>query len=146
MTGPQQSPSPQTWDGMAAAWAPRLLAVLRIIAALLFLEHGLIKLFGYPPNAAPGPQAFLSFLWIAGLIETVGSWLVLLGLFTRPAALVLAGEMAVGYFLVHAPLGFFPAINAGEPAILFCFIFLYLSAAGPGAWSIDEMRAGRASR
>jgi putative oxidoreductase len=131
---------------LANLWAPRLLAILRIMTALLFLEHGLIKLFGYPPGAAPGQQAFFSFFWIAGLIETVGAWLVLLGLFTRATAFVLAGEMAVGYFMVHAPLGFFPAINAGEPAILFCFIFLYMAAAGPGAWSVDEMRAGKSAR
>ena len=131
---------------LANQWAPRLLAILRIMTALLFLEHGLIKLFGYPPGAAPGQQAFFSFFWIAGLIETVGAWLVLLGLFTRATAFVLAGEMAVGYFIVHAPLGFFPAMNAGEPAILFCFIFLYMAAAGPGAWSVDEMRAGKRSR
>ena len=138
--------APRTWDEIGAAWAPRLLAVLRIMTALLFLEHGLIKLFGYPPNAAPGQQPFLSLLWIAGLIETVGGWLLLVGLFTRPAAFVLAGEMAVGYFLVHAPLGIFPALNAGELAILFCFIFLYMAAAGPGAWSTDEMRTRRPRR
>jgi putative oxidoreductase len=131
---------------LANLWAPRLLAILRIMTALLFLEHGLIKLFGYPPGAAPGQQGFFSLFWIAGLIETVGAWLVLLGLFTRATAFVLAGEMAVGYFMVHAPLGFFPAINAGEPAILFCFIFLYMAAAGPGAWSVDEMRAGKSAR
>jgi putative oxidoreductase len=122
-------------------WAPRLLAALRIMAALLFLEHGLVKVFGFPPGAAPGPQPLLSYLGIAGFIETVGGWLLAIGLFTRPVAFLLAGEMAFGYFTVHAPLGFFPAINAGDAAILFCFIFLYLFAAGPGAWSIDEMRA-----
>ncbi len=131
---------------LANVWAPRLLAVLRIISALLFLEHGLVKVFGFPPGAAPGQQALLSFFGIAGLIETVGSWLLLIGLFTRPVAFLLAGEMAVGYFTVHAPLGFFPAINAGDGAILFCFIFLYIVAAGPGAWSVDEMRAGKAGR
>lgn len=136
----------QTWEGLAAGWAPYLLAILRIIAALLFLEHGLIKLFGYPPGAAPGQQALLSLLWIAGLIETVGAWLLLVGLFTRVAAFVLAGEMAVAYFMVHAPIGFFPAMNAGEQAILFCFVFLYIAAAGPGAWSIDEMRAAKRRR
>ena len=93
---------------LANVWAPRLLAVLRIISALLFLEHGLVKVFGFPPGAAPGQQALLSFFGIAGLIETVGSWLLLIGLFTRPVAFLLAGEMAVGYFAVHAPLGFFP--------------------------------------
>lgn len=131
---------------LSDVWAPRLLAALRIVSALLFLEHGLVKVFGFPPGAAPGPQALLSFLWNAGLIETVGGWLLLIGLFTRPVAFLLAGEMAVAYFMVHAPLGFFPAINAGEPAILFCFIFLYIAAAGPGAWSIDEMRVGREAR
>jgi putative oxidoreductase len=123
-------------------WAPRLLAALRIIAALLFLEHGLVKVFGFPAGAAPGPQDLLSFFGIAGLIETVGGVLLLIGLFTRPVAFLMAGEMAVGYFLVHAPASFFPAINGGDAAILFCFVFLYLFAAGPGAWSVDEMRAG----
>jgi putative oxidoreductase len=122
-------------------WAPRLLAALRVMSALLFLEHGLVKIFGFPPGAAPGPQPLLSYLSIAGLLEIVGGWLLAIGLFTRPVAFLLAGEMAVGYFTVHAPLGFFPAINAGDAAILFCFIFLYLAAAGPGAWSVDEMRA-----
>ena len=130
---------------LANLWAPRLLAILRIMTALLFLEHGLIKLFGYPPGAAPGPQALFSFFWIAGLIETVGAWLLLVGLFTRPTAFVLAGEMAVGYFIVHAPLGFFPAMNAGEPAILFCFIFLYLVFAGPGSWALDHVVGKKAA-
>jgi putative oxidoreductase len=130
-------------ETLSKVWAPWLLAALRIMSALLFLEHGLVKLFGFPPGAAPGLQPLTSFLGIAGLIEAVGGWLLLMGLYTRPVAFVLAGEMAVGYFLVHAPLGFYPAINAGEPAILFCFIFLYLAAAGPGALSVDEMRAQR---
>lgn len=131
---------------LSTVWAPRLLAALRIMVSLLFLEHGLVKLLGFPYGAAPGAQPLLSFLGIAGLIEVVGGWLLLLGLFTRPVALVLAGEMAVGYFLVHAPLGFYPAINAGEPAILFCFVFLYMAAAGPGAWSVDEVRAAKSVR
>ena len=147
MSDQRPSPtSPQSLEALAASFAPQMLAVLRIMGALLFLEHGLIKLFGYPPGAAPGQQAYFSFLWVAGLIETVGGWLLLVGLFTRATAFVLAGEMAVGYFIVHAPLGFFPAMNAGEPAILFCFIFLYMAAAGPGAWSVDEMRAGKRSQ
>jgi putative oxidoreductase len=133
-------------EKLTKVWAPQLLAVLRIVSALLFLEHGLVKLFGFPPGAAPGPQPLLSFFGIAGLIETVGAWLLLIGLFTRPVAFLLAGEMAVGYFTVHAPLGFFPAINAGDAAILFCFIFLYISAAGPGAWSVDEMRRSRSGQ
>jgi putative oxidoreductase len=128
---------------LSNVWAPRLLAALRIMSALLFLEHGLVKVLGFPPGAAPGPQALLSFFGIAGLIETAGGMLLLIGLFTRPVAFLLAGEMAVGYFMVHAPDAFFPAINGGDAAILFCFVFLYLSAAGPGAWSVDEMRQSR---
>jgi putative oxidoreductase len=132
--------------GDVARLAPYLLAVLRIMAALLFLEHALVKVIGFPHGAAPGPQPLTSYFGIAGLIELVGSVLLTLGLFTRPVAFLLSGEMAVGYFTVHAPLGFFPALNAGDAAILFCFIFLYIAAAGPGAWSLDEMRTGSASR
>jgi putative oxidoreductase len=131
---------------LSNVWAPRLLAALRIISALLFLEHGLVKVVGFPAGAAPGPQELLSLFGIAGLIEAVGGVLLLIGLFTRPVAFLLAGEMAVGYFMVHAPEGFYPAVNGGDAAILFCFVFLYLSAAGPGAWSVDEMRAGKAGR
>jgi putative oxidoreductase len=127
----------------ANVWAPRLLAALRIMSALLFLAHGLIKVLGFPAGAPPGPQPLLSFFGIAGLIETVGGVLLLIGLFTRPVAFLMAGEMAVGYFTVHASQDFFPAINGGDAAILFCFVFLYLSAAGPGAWSVDEMRAAK---
>jgi putative oxidoreductase len=125
-------------QALANVWAPRLLAALRVISALLFLEHGLVKVFGFPPGAAPGPQALLSFFGIAGLIETAGGILLLIGLFTRPVAFLLAGEMAVGYFTVHAPQALYPAVNGGDAAILFCFVFLYLSAAGPGAWSVDR--------
>jgi putative oxidoreductase len=125
---------------LSGVWAPRLLAVLRIVSALLFLEHGLVKVFGFPADAEPGPQVLLSLFGIAGLLETVGSILLLIGLFTRPVAFLMSGEMAVAYFLVHAPASFFPAINGGDAAILFCFIFLYLFAAGPGAWSLDEVR------
>jgi putative oxidoreductase len=128
---------------LSNVWAPRLLAALRIMSALLFLEHALVKLFGFPAGAAPGPQPLLSFFGIAGLIEVAGGVLLLIGLFTRPVAFLMAGEMAVGYFMVHAPQSFFPAINGGDAAILFCFIFLYLSAAGPGAWSVDAMRSSR---
>jgi putative oxidoreductase len=125
---------------LSNVWAPRLLAVLRIVAALLFLEHGLVKVFGFPAGAEPGPQELFSLFGIAGLLETVGGVLLLIGLFTRPVAFVMSGEMAVAYFLVHAPASFFPAINGGDAAILFCFIFLYLFAAGPGTWSLDEVR------
>jgi putative oxidoreductase len=125
-------------------WQPQLLAILRIITGLLFLEHALIKLAGFPPGGKPGLQDVGSFLWIAGLVELVTSVLVILGLFTRLAAFVAAGEMAIAYWTVHAKMGFYPAVNMGEGAILFCFVFLYLAAAGPGAWSIDGARMKKA--
>ena len=125
-------------------WQPQLLALLRIIVALLFIEHATIKLFGFPPGGAPGLQQVGTLLWIAGVIEIVTGGLVLLGLFTRLAAFVASGEIAVGYFMFHAPKSFWPAVNMGEAAILFCFVFLYIAAAGAGAWSIDAAR--RAAR
>jgi putative oxidoreductase len=131
-----------TW---LSRWQPQLLAILRIVTGLLFLEHALIKLMGFPPGGKPGLQDVGSFLWIAGLIELVTSVLVVLGLFTRVAAFVAAGEMAVAYWMVHAKMGFYPAVNMGEAAILFCFAFLYLASAGPGAWSIDGARTRNAS-
>ena len=119
-------------------WAPRVLAVLRIVAGLLFIEHGTQKLFAFPAAPPfPMPAAF-SLLWIGAILETVGGLLIVLGLFARPAAFILSGEMAVAYFMAHAPRGFFPALNGGDAAILFCFIFLYIAAAGPGAWSLDR--------
>jgi len=121
-------------------WQPQLLAILRIIVGLLFVEHALIKLAGFPPGGKPGLQEVGSFLWIAGVIELVTGALVTLGLFTRLAAFIAAGEMAVAYWMVHAKMGFYPAVNMGEAAILFCLVFLYLAAAGPGAWSIDGAR------
>ena len=121
-------------------WQPQLLAVLRIMTALLFLQHGLIKLFGFPPAGKPGIQDVGSLLWIGGGVELICSVMVLLGLWTRLFAFIAAGEMAVAYFMVHAPKGFYPAVNMGEGAILFCFVFLYLAAAGAGAWSIDSAR------
>ena len=125
-------------------WQPQLLAILRIVVGLLFLEHALIKLLGFPPGGKPGLQDVGSFLWIAGLIELVTSVLVILGLFTRLAAFIAAGEMAVAYWMIHAKMGMYPAVNMGEGAILFCFVFLYLAAAGAGAWSVDSARARNA--
>jgi len=130
-----------TW---LSRWQPQLLAVLRIVTGLLFLEHALIKLAGFPPGGKPGLQEVGSFLWIAGVIELVTSLLVTLGLFTRFAAFIAAGEMAVAYWMIHAKMGLYPAVNMGEGAILFCFVFLYLAAAGPGAWSIDGVRSRNA--
>ena len=119
-------------------YSPVLLAVLRIVAALLFLSAGLVKLAGFPTGAQPGQMPILSLLAVAAILEVVGGILLILGLFTRPVAFVLSGEMAVAYWMVHAPKSFFPVLNQGAPAILFCFIFLYLVAAGPGALSIDS--------
>ena len=121
------------------SWSPRLLSVLRIVAGLLFMLHGTMKLLGYP---APFPMALSPFtmLWFAGVLELVGGALVLVGLFTRPAAFVLSGEMAFAYFLGHFPKSFWPVLNGGDAAVLFCFVFLYLAAAGAGPWSIDRGR------
>ena len=124
-------------------WAPRLLSVLRIVAALIFMEHGTQKLFGIPtPMNGTGPAAF-SLLWFAAILELGGGVLLLLGLFTRPVAFVLSGEMAVAYWMAHAPRSPFPALNGGDAAILYCFVFLYLAAAGAGAWSLDQARGSR---
>ena len=121
-------------------WQPQVLALLRIVTGLLFLEHALIKLAGFPPGGQPGLQHPGTLLWIGGIIELVTSTLMVLGLFTRIAAFVAAGEMAVAYFIFHFPHSFYPAVNMGEAAILYCFIFLYIAAAGPGAWAIDNLR------
>jgi putative oxidoreductase len=128
---------------LQTVWAPRALALLRIVAALLFIEHGTQKLLGFPPADTPGPPLF-SLFGLAGVLEVVGGILLLLGLFTRPVAFVLSGMMAVAYWMAHAPQSFYPAVNGGDAAILFCFVFLYLVAAGPGAWSVDGARHQRA--
>jgi putative oxidoreductase len=119
--------------------APYVLAVLRIVAAALFLEHGLVKLVGFPPGAAPGEQPLMTMLGLAAIIETVTGTLMILGLFTRAAALIASGEMAVAYWLAHGPKDFYPAVNGGEAAILFCFVFLYIAVAGPGVPSVDGL-------
>ena len=117
-------------------WQPQLLALLRIVTGLLFLEHGLSKFFGFP---VPFPMQPLPPLFMAaGVIEIAAGLLVTIGLFTRLAAFIAAGEMAVAYWMMHANKGFWPIENAGEGAILFCFVFLYLAAAGAGAWSVDS--------
>jgi len=117
-------------------WVPRLLSLLRIMTALLFMEHGMQKLIGFPPPTNPQPALF-SLLGVQGVLELVGGLLLLLGLFTRPVAFLLAGDMAVAYFMAHAPRSFFPVLNGGDAAILYCFVFFFLFAAGPGPWSID---------
>jgi putative oxidoreductase len=124
-----------------ATWAPRLLSLLRIIVALAFIEHGTSKFFGLPPF----PMPLNPLLYVAGTLELVGGVLLLLGLFTRPVAFILSGQMAIAYFMAHAPKGFFPAVNGGEPAMLYTFVFLYLAAAGAGPWSLDAL-LGRPQR
>jgi putative oxidoreductase len=123
-------------------WAPGLRSVLRIVAALIFLTSGTMKLFAFPTGLPPdgGTAAPLTQVWFGGVLEVVGGALVLVGLFTRPAAFVLSGEMAVAYFQFHAPASFWPTVNQGISAILYCFIWLYFSAAGAGPWSLDAMR------
>jgi putative oxidoreductase len=124
-------------------WQPQLLAALRIIAALLLLEHATMKFFHFPAPQVPGPLP--PMLVAAGAIELIVGILLVLGLFTRLAAFVAAGEMAFAYFIGHFPRSFWPGINEGDAAILFCFVFLYIAAAGPGAWSLEGARVrGRA--
>ena len=119
-----------------------MLSVLRVVAALLFLQHGLSKYFAFP---GPSPAGFhvISLLGLAALIETLGSLLLLFGLFTRPAAFIMSGEMAFAYFTAHQPRALFPIQNGGELAILLCFVFLYLAVAGGGTWSLDAQRRRR---
>jgi putative oxidoreductase len=128
------------------AWSERMLSILRIVAALLYLEQGLAKFFGFPHVANFDNLNLVSLIGVAGLIETIGSALLLLGLFTRIAAFIMSGEMAFAYFMSHAPRGFFPILNNGEVAVLYCFLFLYFAVAGGGAWSIDQLRRNNARR
>ena len=129
-----------------SAFSPQVLAILRVITALLFIAHGTGKLFGFPDTGMSPP--LFSLFGFAGALEIVGGILIVLGLFTRPVAFILSGEMAVAYFMAHAPHSFFPIINQGESAVLFCFVFFYLVFAGPGAWSLDNrsVSAGFSSR
>jgi len=122
------------------AWSPQVRSILRIITALLFMEHGLMKLFHFPAAQPGAPDPLPTLLMAAAIIEVVGGALVALGLFTRLAALICSGEMAVAYFMAHGSKTFWPALNGGDAAILFCFVFLYFAAAGPGPWSIDAVR------
>lgn len=133
-------------DEFVAKWSPRMLAIMRIVVALIFIEHGMQKLFGFPPGPRGGTVALLSLAGLAGVLEAFGGLAILLGAFTRPVAFILAGEMAFAYFMSHAPRGFFPVNNGGDAAILFCFVFLYFSIAGSGAWSVDAARAGGHAR
>jgi putative oxidoreductase len=120
------------------AWSPRMLSILRIVAALLFMEHGLMKLLHFPGPQPGVPDPLPPLLVAAAWIEIIGGSLIALGLFTRIAAFVCSGQMAAGYFMAHYPQSFWPGINQGDAAILFCFVFLYLVFAGGGAWSLDR--------
>ena len=128
-------PSPSPWTG-------RMLSILRIVTALMFVTAGSTKLFGYPPPPMPMPPIpVMSQMWIGGVLEMVGGTCLIFGLFTRPVSFVLAGEMAVAYFQFHVPQSFFPTTSNGVPAALYCFIFLYLTFAGGGPWSVDAVLA-----
>jgi putative oxidoreductase len=124
-------------DALAERWAPRALSILRIVAALLFIEHGTQKLFGFPAAPVHGFPDALSLLWWQAIIEIVGGALLLLGLFTRLTAFILAGDMAFAYWMMHGSKSFYPALNGGDAAILYCFVFLYIACAGAGPWSLD---------
>ncbi|MEJ0060701.1 MAG: DoxX family protein [Terricaulis sp.] len=119
----------------------RLLSLLRVITGLLFLEHGTMKMLNFPPSEmfGGGPPESFTMIWFAGVLELVGGVLIALGLFTRPVAFILSGQMAFAYFIAHAPQSPYPTLNGGESAILFCFVFLYFSAAGGGALSLDRV-------
>jgi putative oxidoreductase len=124
-------------DSLLADWTPRLLSVLRIVAGFLVVQHGTQKWLAFP-EPRPTPTVPFSLSGVAGLLELAGGILLLFGLFTRPVAFVLSGLMAFAYFIAHAPTDFWPIVNRGELAVLYCFVFLYLAAAGGGPWSIDR--------
>jgi len=144
---PAASASPRRTDTLAA-WAPYALAVLRIVIAYLFIQHGTQKFFGYPPGPNAGTVQLLSLMGLAALLEFGGSLLLAIGFLTRPVAFVLSGFMAVAYFMAHASQGhvLMPLLNRGELAVVYCFVFLYFFFAGPGAWSVDGVIARNRGR
>jgi putative oxidoreductase len=128
------------FEASRTLWTSRVLSVFRIVAGLVLVSNGTMKVFGYPPGPQPLPPFVpMSLLGVAGMLEMVGGTAIVLGLFTRPVALVLAGEMAVAYFRTHFPVSPFPTANQGTPALLYCFLFLYLTFAGAGVWSLDAL-------
>jgi putative oxidoreductase len=127
-------------------YTPYALAALRIVTALIFIEHGTQKLIGWPGPPPSGLPAVMTLSWIGGVLEAVGGVFILLGLFTRPVAFILSGEMAVAYWMFHAPRNFFPLLNGGDAPILYCFVFLLLVFTGPGAWSLDGTRGNARPR
>jgi len=128
-------------------YSPQLLSILRIVAAFMFIQNGTMKLFAFPVGMPPagGTATPLTEIWFAGVLELVGGALILLGILTRPVAFLLAGEMAVAYFQAHAPASFWTVVNGGTPAVLYCFFFLYLSAEGPGPWTVPALWHARPS-
>jgi putative oxidoreductase len=129
-------------DRLQAVWAPRVLSIVRIVTGLIFMEHGTQKWLGFPPSGRGAPELF-SMSGFGGLLELIGGALLVFGLFTRPVAFILSGEMAIAYWSSHAPRGFFPVLNGGDAAILYCFIFLYFAVAGGGAWGLDRAFWGK---
>ncbi len=130
-------------DDRLDLWSPYALAALRIVTALIFIAHGTQKLLGFPAAPPNGLPALLSLGGIGGLLELFGGILILIGLWTRPVAFILSGQMAVAYWMFHAPRSFYPLLNGGDAAILYCFVFLLLVFTGPGALSLDEARRSR---
>lgn len=126
-------------EKIGSRWSPQLLSILRIVSGFLFIQHGTQKWFSFP---VPGPESleFFSRIGIAGALEIVGGALIIVGLFTRPVAFILSGQMAFAYFLAHAPRGFWTVGNGGDAAVMFCFAFLYMAAVGGGPWSLDKLR------
>lgn len=122
-------------------WHDEALALMRVVTGLLYLAHGVVKLFGFPAGAQPGQVPLLGIFGLAAIMDFVGGAAIIVGLFTRPVAFVLAGEMAVAYFMAHFPQSVFPVLNGGEMAIMFCFNFLFLAVSGPGSWSVDARRS-----
>jgi len=127
------------YEASPSPWTGRMLSIFRIVAGAMFMSAGTMKIFGHPANPMPNmpPIELMSQMGIGGLMEVVGGLLIVLGLWTRPTAFVLAGEMAVAYFQFHAPQAFWPTTNMGVPAVMYCFFFLYLVFAGAGPWSVD---------
>jgi len=125
-------------DSLCSVWSPRLLSILRIVAAFLYMAHGTQKMFDFPPPGTGAPFELMTVRGASGILEAFGGGLLLLGLFTRPVAFLLSGHMAFAYFIAHAPQNFWPILNRGDLSVLFCFVFLYLAAAGGGPWSLDH--------
>lgn len=133
-------------DPARERWTNLALGVLRVVAAVVFMQHGSQKLFHYPPSGGPAPVAplvLMSQTGLAGILEFFGGFMLLAGLLTRPVAFILSGEMAVAYFQVHAPRGFLPIVNRGELPVVLCFLFLYFAFVGGGSWSVDAVIRGR---